>query len=48
MSGWGEFYPIFFGFLEFFNFAKPLIRDYVKFFLIIVQLPNINSFRAAV
>ena len=25
MGGWGELYPSFFGFLEFFNFAKPLI-----------------------
>ena len=24
MGGWGELYPIIFGFLEFFNFAKPL------------------------
>ena len=24
VGGWGELYPIIFGFLEFFNFAKPL------------------------
>ena len=24
VGGWGELYPIFFGFWEFFNFTKPL------------------------
>ena len=24
VGGWGELYPILFGFLDFFNFAKPL------------------------
>ena len=28
VGGWGELYPIFFGFLEFFYFAKPLSQGF--------------------
>ena len=27
VGGWGELYPIFFGFWDLFNFAKPLTVD---------------------
>ena len=36
VGGWGELYPICFGFLEFFNFAKPLSV------YIIVQIQTID------
>ena len=32
VCGWGELYPIFWGFLEFFNFAKPgFVNCFVNF-----------------
>ena len=37
VGGWGEIYPFFLGFLEFFNFAKPLPYVYRLFFS---SLPN--------
>ena len=30
MGGWGEHYPIFWGFFNLFNFAKPLNHSYVS------------------